>query len=87
MSDKGQQGSRREDPRRLPLWAQVARIRQYHRDKIKHQGHCGMGDPFVTSDNIRKRFRVLCPEGLLRIYAREQAERGARNANLILLEL
>jgi len=66
---------RREDLRRLPLDLQIARVREYHGDKIKAQGRCGMGDPFLSSDEVRKRFRVLCPEGLLRAYLRDNERR------------
>lgn len=78
---------RREDLRRLPLAAQIARVRKYHGRKMKSAWKAaGCDDPWVDADNIKKRFKTVCPEGLLRAYLRQEIRNGTSRVGLILVD-
>jgi len=74
---------KRTDLRRLPFSTQLAEVSRYHLAKVKQsKGSGGMEDPYITVDLVNRRFRCICAEGLLRVYA-TRASRAFRACILL----
>lgn len=66
------------DLQRLPLDAQLAAVKRYHQAKMKcARGSAGFEDPYITVRDIRRKFRCICPEGLLRAYVARHRNRDS----------